>query len=185
VEQPVAASSTTSPPLSSQETPSETPKAKSWNRASLGGGMAGIFAESSTEESEQEEPQLVEGGAREDVQFDHFLEVWHALADRQKADNKINLFTLMTSNAPRLEGTRIEVVTENTIQQELLQNSSIDLLNVLRTRLKNFDLHIVGVQLEQSVQRRPYTSAEKYQYMVEKNPILEELKNSFNLGLDS
>lgn len=171
-------------PPSAKEEAKVAPNVKSWNQAALGGGI-GIFGASTENSTENKEPTLLEGKAREEVSYEAFLAEWHRLADLQKSENKINLFTLMISNAPRLEGARIEVVIENAIQQELLQNSSIDLLNLLRPSLQNFDLHIVGVQASQNTTRRPYTSSEKYQFMVEKNPLLEELKDSFNLGLDA
>jgi len=164
----------------------EKPKARSWNQATLGGGISGITSSEALPSHEKETPQLVEGQAREEVTVEEFLKVWHLLADQFKASNKINLFTLMTSHAPRLMGgNTIEVMIENSIQQEWLQTSSIDILNDLRPQLRNYELQIVGVQVEGNVQRRPYTSSEKYHFMVEKNPLLEELKNSFNLGLDS
>ncbi|HLS36966.1 MAG TPA: hypothetical protein VK023_01725, partial [Sphingobacterium bovisgrunnientis] len=66
---------------------------------------------------------------------------------------------------------------------EQLKEGKIDILNYLRVELKNFSLDITTHQLEKSVIRKAYTSQEKYQVMVQKNPSLETLRKTFNLGL--
>jgi DNA polymerase-3 subunit gamma/tau len=38
--------------------------------------------------------------------------------------------------------------------------------------------------MEQTQKKRLYTSSDKYQHMLEKNPNLEEFKRRFNLDLD-
>lgn len=89
----------------------------------------------------------------------------------------------MTANTPRLNGTLIEVDVENGVQMDELKLGKIDLLNYLRPELSNFALDIQGVQVEVTKSRKPYTSQEKYQAMLAKNPALETLRKAFNLGL--
>jgi DNA polymerase-3 subunit gamma/tau len=89
----------------------------------------------------------------------------------------------MTANEPRLNGNIIEVDVENMVQSDQLKEGKIDILNYLRVELKNFALDLTTHQLEQTVIRKAYTSQEKYQVMVEKNPALETLRKTFNLGL--
>ncbi len=60
----------------------------------------------------------------------------------------------------------------------------IDLLNFLRPRLKNFSIYIKTKQVVKEVVNRLYTSTEKYQYLVEKNPKLEEMRRRFNLDVN-
>ena len=77
----------------------------------------------------------------------------------------------------------IEVDVENAVQMDELKLGKIDILNYLRVELQNFSLDITGVQVEVTKVRKPYTSIEKYQAMVSKNPALETLRKAFNLGL--
>src|SRR5690606_4714796 len=87
------------------------------------------------------EVELRSGVEREPFSYDDLLREWHAFADQLKAENKINLFTLMTANAPKLlPDCRVEVIVENPIQQELLNTSKIDILNGLRVKLRNFSI---------------------------------------------
>ncbi|MXV53021.1 DNA polymerase III subunit gamma/tau [Pedobacter sp. HMF7647] len=138
-----------------------------------------------SEVAESDEPQYISGDAKNAFSNDDFLKLWHEYASKSKAAAKLNLFTVMTSNPPvLLPDWKIEVIIENKIQQDLLILEKIDLLNFLRVELKNFSIDIVPKQAEQTTKRRLYTSNEKYQHMVEKNPALEEFRRHFNLGIE-
>lgn len=140
-----------------------------------------VFEEKTTDESE--ESDLVQGNEFHEVTFNSFISKWNTLAEKLKAENRITLYTIMTANEPRLNGNIIEIDVENMVQSEQLKEGKIDILNYLRVELKNFSLDITTHQLEKSVIRKAYTSQEKYQVMVQKNPSLETLRKTFNLGL--
>lgn len=74
---------------------------------------------------------------------------------------------------------------EHKLQESILQEEMIDLLNFLRPRLRNFSIFIKTKQVVKEVVNRLYTSTEKYQYLVEKNPKLEEMRRRFNLDVTS
>lgn len=135
------------------------------------------------QEEEGEEPELLEGDEYLEISENVFLQKWNAFADRLKKENKITLFTIMHSGAPRLEGTKILVEVENAVQMEQLRLGKIDILNFLRVELKNYSLDLDGIMVEKTATRKPYTSQEKYQAMLAKNPLLEELRKTFDLGL--
>lgn len=129
------------------------------------------------------EPDLVQGDAFREINFNVFIAHWNAFAEELKKASRITLYTIMTANAPRLNGAMIEVDVENAVQMDELKHGKIDILNHLRVVLQNFALDIVGVQVEVTKVRKPYTSIEKYQAMASKNPALEILRKTFNLGL--
>lgn len=143
--------------------------------------LATVFEEKSAEE--EQEADLIQGNEFREVTFNDFISKWNTLAEKLKAENRITLYTIMTANEPRLEGNVIEVDVENMVQSEQLKEGKIDILNYLRVELHNFSLDLTTHQLEQAVIRKAYTSQEKYQVMVEKNPSLETLRKTFNLGL--
>lgn len=134
-------------------------------------------------EDEEQESDLIQGSEFREVTFNAFIGKWNDLAERMKANNRITIYTIMTSNPPRLKGNIIEIDVENAIQSDQLREGKIDILNYLRPELQNFSLDIVTIQLEQTVIRKAYTSQEKYQVMATKNPALEVLRKTFNLGL--
>ncbi|HEY0897696.1 MAG TPA: DNA polymerase III subunit gamma/tau, partial [Sphingobacteriaceae bacterium] len=137
------------------------------------------------EKKEEDKPDYIQGESRADFSNEEFLKKWNEYAEAIKKAGKINLFTIMTANSPRLmAGYQIEVIIENKIQENLLVIEKIDLLNFLRVELQNFTIEIVTRQAEQDDRKRLYTSNEKYQHMLEKNPNLEEFRKRFNLGLE-
>ncbi|WP_257670067.1 DNA polymerase III subunit gamma/tau [Parapedobacter tibetensis] len=168
-------------------TTADKPKTRSWGEVKLGNvipDLNKIFDEKQ-EDTEPDEPKLLNGEEREPFSHDDLLREWHAFANQLKAGNKINLFTLMTANAPQLlPDFQIGVVVENPIQQDLLSTSKIDILNELRRKLRNFSIDIIPIQLAKDVARKPYTAQEKYQAMAAKNPALDMLRKEFNLGLE-
>jgi len=134
---------------------------------------------------EEEKPDYLRGDARQPFSAEMLLNRWNAFAEKAKKENKINLFTLMTANPPvLLDNYQIELNVENKIQENQLQEARIDLMNYLRTELQNFQLDLATKIVENTEKKRLYTSSEKYQYMVEKNPKLEEFKKRFNLDLE-
>jgi len=134
---------------------------------------------------EEEKPEYISGNKVEPFTQDDFLRAWNKYAEDIKKQSKINMFTLMTANPPLLlDQYQIEVTIENKIQEGQLMLEKIDLLNFLRVKLQNFAIDIVTRQIEKNEKRRLYTSSEKYQYMAEKNPRLEEFRRRFNLNVE-
>ena len=140
-----------------------------------------VFEEKVVEE--EQENDLVQGTEFREVTFNSFIGKWNELAEKMKENNRITIYTIMTANPPRLQGNIIEIDVENAIQSDQLREGKIDMLNYLRPALQNFSLDMQTVQLEQAVIRKAYTSQEKYQAMASKNPALEVLRKTFNLGL--
>ncbi len=134
---------------------------------------------------EEKGPEYVSGDSKQEFNSDTLLRHWNIYAEKVKKEGKINIFTILTANPPTLlENFLIEVIIENKIQDNLLNIEKIDLLNYLRVELKNFSIDLITRLMEQTGKRKLYTSTEKYQHMVQKNPNLEEFRRRFNLDLD-
>ncbi|WP_144911053.1 DNA polymerase III subunit gamma/tau [Mucilaginibacter frigoritolerans] len=138
-----------------------------------------------TEAEIEEEDPYIKGEAREDYTPDQFLKCLSDFAVKLKADGKKNALTIFTSNAPKLIAPNsYEVIVENKVQENLFRDERPNLLNFLRTNLKNFGIEVSARIDEREVVKRPYTAIEKFQYMATKNPALVDLKNKFNLDFD-
>jgi DNA polymerase-3 subunit gamma/tau len=132
---------------------------------------------------EDKGPQYVSGNEREAFTDEQFFELWRVYTQKAKDQDKIHLYTLM-NNAPLINGTEITVLVENSALESTLIDEKIELLNFLRTALKNFDLQIVIKRAENLGTKRIYTNKDKYAYMLEKNPQLEEMRRRFNLDIN-
>ncbi|WP_432711824.1 DNA polymerase III subunit gamma/tau [Pedobacter sp.] len=134
---------------------------------------------------EKKGPKYIDGNDTDSFTFERLMVLWNLYAHKAKDEGKINVFTLLTSNDPMLENEEITILIENKIQESILQDEQVYFLNYLRAELKNFNLNIVTKKVERQLKNRLYTSIEKYQYLVQKNPQLEELRKQFNLDVNS
>ena len=132
---------------------------------------------------EEKGPQYISGNEKEKFTEEELLNYWKIYTQKAKEADKIHLFTLM-NNDPILNGTEITVQIENLALESVLQDEKVEILNFLRSSLRNFDLQIVTKKAENLGTKRIYTNKDKYTYMVEKNPQLEDLRKRFNLDLN-
>jgi DNA polymerase-3 subunit gamma/tau len=99
--------------------------------------------------------------------------------------SKKNALTIFISSPPKMIAPNsYEVIVENKVQEATFRDERPNLLNFLRTTLKNFGIE-VSVRIDEiNVVKRPYTASEKFQHMAAKNPALADLKTKFNLDFD-
>ncbi|MFA6087674.1 DNA polymerase III subunit gamma/tau [Mucilaginibacter sp.] len=134
---------------------------------------------------EEEDPYL-KGNDKQPFTIDEFLQLWTNHGAKLKADGKpATLYTIFTAITPLVLGPEnFEVLVSNKIQEMAFRDERPYLLNFLRTSLKNFNIEVNARVEETTTVRKPYTAAEKFQYMAAKNPQLIDLKNRFNLEFD-
>ena len=100
-------------------------------------------------------------------------------------DKKVYLKNTMINCKPALQDNYyFEVCVHNPGQQDELTNNCIDILSYLRMQLKNTRIQM-RVRIDETNQKHlAYTSAEKYEHLLNINPVLAKLKDEFNLTLD-
>jgi hypothetical protein len=106
--------------------------------------------------------------------------VWNEFAEsRKKFQAEYHLLT----QPYELNGTAITLHIHNPVQDLMLNNMRLELSAFLRDRLKNNSITLTGVLVEQEARKVIYTNREKFDYLLERNPVLRELKD--RLGLDT
>jgi len=137
------------------------------------------------QEEEDKGPKKATGEAREVFSYDRLLEIWSIYTQKLKAADKINLFTILNNFAPTLLNPQlIEISVESKTQEHLIQQESVELLNFLRNELRNFAVEVTYKLVERKIENRLYGNREKYDYLVNKNPKLDELRRRFNLDIN-
>jgi DNA polymerase-3 subunit gamma/tau len=135
---------------------------------------------------DDKEPKYLTGDAKEPFTQEQLIECWNHYANKAKEEGKINVYTLLTSAEPKLEADDVIIVhIEHKLQESIIQDEMIELLNTIRPKLRNFNISVKIKQVERIAVNRLYTSTEKYQYLLEKNPKLEEMRRRFNLDITS
>jgi len=105
--------------------------------------------------------------------------VWNEFAEQRK--NQVAEYHILTQTFA-LNKNVITVYLNNPIEEPLLQGIKSDLVGYLREKLNNSTLQVEGEMQQYYTKRKAYTNKEKFDYMVERNPLLKELQEK--LGLD-
>lgn len=106
--------------------------------------------------------------------------VWDQFAESRK---KFQAEYHLLSQGYQLNGTQITLHLHNAVQELMLNNMRMELSALLREKLKNNSITLVGTIVEQEERKVIYTAREKFDYLVQRNPMLKELKD--RLGLDT
>jgi DNA polymerase-3 subunit gamma/tau len=73
---------------------------------------------------------------------------------------------------------------ENRVQKQQVEEISLDLLSFLREKLNNYSINL---KLEHTVVPKKkilYSAEERYKYLAEKYPAIEELRKRLDLDID-
>ncbi len=81
-----------------------------------------------------------------------------------------------------LNGSMITLQLTNPIEEPILQGIKLELVAYLREKINNSTLQVEGEMQQSNTKRKAYTNKEKFDYLVEKNPLLKQLQEK--LGLD-
>jgi DNA polymerase-3 subunit gamma/tau len=124
------------------------------------------------------------GAKKEELTLGNLQRLWYEFSQmRLKAGNSTT--EQITLNREfQLNGTTIEIALDNDHQLDAVANARYELLGFLKARLDAPKLDINPRVAPQEVNRLPYTPAEKFNYMAEKNPYLLELKQALGLDVD-
>lgn len=117
---------------------------------------------------------------------ENLLEKWNEYANLIKED-KPRMSSSLKHHLPSLgDALQIEVILSNSSQiEEFNRDIKQDLVSYLEGALQNTQFKIIPVvQQVESNENILYTSEEKYDHMVKKNPTLGKLKERFNLDFE-
>lgn len=135
-------------------------------------------------EAASDEPDRVLAGPRETVSEEALYLAWKQFADDHVAEGSRSLYTTLTAEQPVIVGELIRFRIHNAIQERDLNEMRTELMDYLRKSLNN-----VGLQLEvervqeQEVKKEFLSEREKYDRLVSKNPLLDELRKRLDLDL--
>jgi DNA polymerase-3 subunit gamma/tau len=118
-----------------------------------------------------------------EITLEELQSEWTQIAYNFKKANLINKYVMM--NRPiQVLGNSIHISFENEVQmQQFNENIRLEVLTTLRTKLKNhlIDIELDMVEQEKNDKKMLYTQSDKYNFLVEKHPVISELKQRFGL----
>lgn len=142
-----------------------------------------------TEKKEEENTNLfasTDGLPQTDFTTEQVQNLWLLYADAVGAEGKINLRSILKTALPKAGANhRIGISVPSVATKDLLDVEKAHLLEYLRKELNNFVLDLdITVNVSDAGVTRPYTQGQKFQYLVQRNPVLEKLKQKLDLEID-
>lgn len=106
--------------------------------------------------------------------------LWTEFAEQRK---KFQAEYQLLAQPYELRENRVIITLLSPVQETMLNNIKSELTTFLRDNLKNTTILVSGELNEADEKKMMYTSRDKFDFLVDKNPILKELKE--RLGLDT
>ncbi|MBX2828195.1 MAG: DNA polymerase III subunit gamma/tau [Flavobacteriaceae bacterium] len=120
---------------------------------------------------------------RETFTEEQMQSAWASYTKKVEKEGKFNLLSHLTMGTPKLEGNLIHLVFPNSTIKVEVERAKYELLGFLREQLKNYDVDLSIEVNEQEVKRYAYTPREKFEKLKEKNPLIESLRQEFDLDV--
>ncbi len=114
---------------------------------------------------------------------EELLVAWNTFIDALQKEGKFNLASILSIDTPQLKGSTIHLKFPNETNKVEVERQQFDLLNFLRKTLKNHDISLEIIIVEELEKKYAYTPEEKYEKLKEKNANLELLRKTFDLDL--
>jgi len=112
------------------------------------------------------------------------ITLWSEFAETLKSGSP-HLYSALKNAVPELKADwQIEFTMENKVLEDELFLKKTELMDFLRTKLRNHRLHLKTLIAEIQRDLKPYTDKEKFDKMAEKNPALHNLREELDLEIE-
>lgn len=115
---------------------------------------------------------------------DDLTAAWKIMVEKMAETEKLLIQSLKAGIPELKEEGNFEFTVNNQFQENALKENAPSILKILRNSLENDFISMRVVIVERAVEQRVFTATDKFKLMVEKNPILEELRKRLDLELD-
>ncbi|PWJ42145.1 hypothetical protein [Sediminitomix flava] len=145
-----------------------------------------LVQEQQAQEAKQQKTQVKQSFRKRAFNQDTLEKVWFEYVIQVKRQNVSPLIVLLLEDSPvKLVGeTQINVSLTNPMQVQQFQQLKPQLHNFLKDQLQNDYITLDAQVVEVKEGKRLYTQAEKYNYLKEKYPILDEMRSLLGFELD-
>jgi DNA polymerase-3 subunit gamma/tau len=155
------------------------PRAKTVSRTPK---LSDLLKGDPTQNTANSKPEEVVVAARENFTPEQLHKVWLEFAEQRK---KFQVEYQLLMQPYTLKEHQVTIMLYNHVQESSLNNIRSELGAYLREQLRNGSIQVFGEFVKEGETKKIiYTNREKFDYLVEKNPVLRELKDRFGLDTD-
>jgi DNA polymerase-3 subunit gamma/tau len=132
-----------------------------------------------------EAPVLNSSQPTRDFSMDELHAAWEKYANDLKLKGKSNLGIALLSKRPSLvDKTIIEFIITNKALEEAINEDKMNFLSFLRKELNNYAVQL-NLQLSVNEDKTNlYTATDRYNRLVEKNPMIKKFRQTFDLDIE-
>ena len=108
------------------------------------------------------------------------------LSQIKSKEGKHNLSSILVEKKILLsDSNNLTITLDNKVQEEVLMNEKTEIISFLRDKLNN-DMISLQTEIKELEQHevKAYTDEDKFKKMAEKQPVLLQMKDEFNLEID-
>ena len=120
---------------------------------------------------------------KDNFTLDQMLRHWNDYADMLNNQGEQLLFSAMTREKPSLVGNKIICSLLNNSLAARFDNESVKLLQFIREKLNNYSIQIETPITKLEEVKQVYTSKDRYDFMLEKNGLLQDFVVKLKLDL--
>lgn len=150
---------------------------------------SGLSLKSIQKKKEHQIKQMDVQIKEEDLPSDPFneeqmLAFWNTYVETLEKKGKYNLAAILKIDTPKLaENYTIKLEFPNSTNKIEVERQQFELLQFLRKSLNNYEISL-DISVNETLEKKyAYTAEDKYKKLIEKNPALDTLKQTFNLDL--
>ncbi|MFL0352452.1 DNA polymerase III subunit gamma/tau [Xanthomarina sp. GH4-25] len=114
---------------------------------------------------------------------EEFMSLWNTFVKQLEEKGQFNLASILSIDTPKVKGTTIYLEFPNATNKVEVERQQYDLMVFLKKSLNNYDLHLSIDVNEEMEKKYAYTSRDKYEKLLEKNPAIETLRKTFDLDI--
>jgi DNA polymerase-3 subunit gamma/tau len=142
----------------------------------------GLKEDTEEKESIQTSEKNISTEQVESFTEEEMLKAWKNCANELTDNHLKSIISYM--NPSLVNNETIEILALNPEQLQYIQQNTGIITESLITQLKNNNIKLVFKITDDNKEKIPFTNREKFDYMVEKNPLLNKLQQEFELRLD-
>ena len=144
-----------------------------------------IKVKSPEEEAAPTPGALIDPTWNEEVTAASLVKAWKGFVEKLREDDRLALTATMSIGNPELRGQQVVYTVNNPLQREQMDGLRTEVLIFLKTNLKNAGLELHLEMREQALEERKafLSDKDRYDLMVEKNPVLDKLRKALDLDL--
>lgn len=145
-------------------------------------GTISISKPAIEEKANQETQEDLSKKPADEFTAERFESIWSSYVGSVVRDK--NFYATLSKHKPKIDSNVILLTVDNKVQADLIKDRKVEILGFVREKLNNYQIQMETRVTEITSKDKPYTSQDKYNKMVEKNPVLRNLKDQLSLEID-